>query len=573
MRVTDGDGDAEDGIITVEVEDGTPTAAIALATASVIIDETAGDDALSDDTLGAGNNPVGTPFAGLPGTPIEIAQETLPLVDTSGSIYGVNGAGTTVLTLDVASSGVDSGLDTTDGRSIFLFKEGSLVIGRAETSVGSGENPSGAIAFAVAMSASGVVSVAQYLAIKHDDAGDPDENNDNGSNTFDAAPDDVTDPVQQTIAAGAIVARVVVTDSDGDVSNATVSIGGAIAFEDDGPSIDVTAGADTGVVLTTQDAETIGAATDVATSAAAFGSVFAQTFGYGADGAGVAPVLSYALTLSVVDGSDSGLDSNGAQINLFNVGGTIYGSTTNLLGSAVANAVFSIAVSATGVVTLTQHSEIDHAPEVPSGSPFDDQFAVLGTGLVRLTASATITDGDGDTATDSEFIDLGGNIRFGDDGPSALVGLNINATVTLDETIGGGDTPNDDNVAGNSFPGSYGTPIGRVRQRGRGVRRRLHLRRGRCGHQGLHAHHRRRRQHQRCQLRLRDHQRQSHLPVHGRRRDRRPRRHECAGSERSRCGGVRDQDRPRYRHCRGGAVQADRPRQRLRGGIRPDRCG
>ena len=36
---------------------------------------------------------------------------------------------------------------------------------------------------------------------------------------------------------------------------------------------------------------------------------------------------------------------------------------------------------------------------------------------MSLTGTAT-TDGDGDTATDSETIDLGGNIRFADDGPT-----------------------------------------------------------------------------------------------------------------------------------------------------------
>ncbi|WP_105403109.1 cadherin-like domain-containing protein [Neorhizobium sp. T7_12] len=40
---------------------------------------------------------------------------------------------------------------------------------------------------------------------------------------------------------------------------------------------------------------------------------------------------------------------------------------------------------------------------------------------MKLTASATITDGDGDTRTDSAIIDLGGNIQFADHGPSVSI--------------------------------------------------------------------------------------------------------------------------------------------------------
>ena len=56
-------------------------------------------------------------------------------------------------------------------------------------------------------------------------------------------------------------------------------------FKDDAPTIDVTKGAEAGILLTTQDAETAGALTDTATSAANFGSVFGLTSTAGADGA------------------------------------------------------------------------------------------------------------------------------------------------------------------------------------------------------------------------------------------------------------------------------------------------
>ena len=98
----------------------------------------------------------------------------------------------------------------------------------------------------------------------------------------------------------------------------------------------------------------------------------------------------------------------------------IYGSTTTNPANAVANAVFSISVNSSGVVTLRQFAEIDHttADPTPGGSPFADHLAVLGNNLVQLTATALTTDGDGDTATGTATIDLGGNIQFADDGPT-----------------------------------------------------------------------------------------------------------------------------------------------------------
>ena len=123
-----------------------------------------------------------------------------------------------------------------------------------------------------------------------------------------------------------------------------------------------------------------------------------------------------------MNGVDSNLDSHGASIFLHEIGGVITGSTEALTANVNAgNTIFSIAVSGTGVVTLTQFAQIDHPiadDPTPTATPFEDQLAVLGSGLVTLTGSATITDFDGDTATDSEVVDLGGNIQFADDGPT-----------------------------------------------------------------------------------------------------------------------------------------------------------
>ena len=224
----------------------------------------------------------------------------------------------------------------------------------------------------------------------------------------------------------------VTTDRDGDTAtnSATIDLGGNIRFADDGPSVTVSAAADAGVTVVTQDQDTIGANTDTAT--ASFAALFTATPSYGADGPGTT-TTSYALSLIAASGTDTGLDSNGSTIRLFNVSGVIYGSTTTNPANAVANAVFSISVNASGVVTLTQFAEIDHttADPTPGGSPFTDHLAQLANNLVRLTATALTTDGDGDTATNTATIDLGGNIRFADDGPTVTIAASADVAVTV----------------------------------------------------------------------------------------------------------------------------------------------
>ena len=220
------------------------------------------------------------------------------------------------------------------------------------------------------------------------------------------------------------------TDADGDVAIDTLSV----RIIDDVPSVNLVATNEADVVLTTQDAETIGAAADTAVSTADFGGVFNLTSAYGADGAG-STGLSYALSLVGTNGTDSTLDSNGASIFLYTgAGGTIVGSTSASAGGVnAANTIFTLGVSPAGAVTLTQFAEIDHAPNGDTSAPYDDQFATLANGLVRLTGTATITDADNDMRTSTAFIDLGGNIRFADDGPSITAGTPL-PTLTVDES-------------------------------------------------------------------------------------------------------------------------------------------
>ena len=183
------------------MDDNSPSAQLALLVGVAQVDETVpSGDELAD------------PFS--IGTPLGVASTKL--VSLTGSLTGADSAGATteVTLLSELGDGADSGLNTTDGRSIFLYKEGNLIVGHAETSVGSGANPAGAVAFALTIDNTGLVTVAQYLSLQHPDATNPD------------------DPL---VLSGRIAAQVTVTDGDGDVSTIVVGIGAAIIFKDDGP--------------------------------------------------------------------------------------------------------------------------------------------------------------------------------------------------------------------------------------------------------------------------------------------------------------------------------------------------
>src|SRR5690606_35832208 len=72
-----------------------------------------------------------------------------------------------------------------------------------------------------------------------------------------------------------------------------------------------------------------------------------------------------------------------------------------------------------GEVTLTQTGAIDHGTPDASGYESDTQSLVAG--LVTLTGTATVADGDGDTASDTATIDIGDKFVFQDHGPQITV--------------------------------------------------------------------------------------------------------------------------------------------------------
>ncbi|HEY6611409.1 MAG TPA: DUF5801 repeats-in-toxin domain-containing protein, partial [Pseudomonas sp.] len=138
----------------IRFEDDGPTADAALGTGSVTHDETAGLDADADDSDDAA---VAALFAGVSNVSTDMtaayAQGDASVVDDSLTDFGQDEEGAeTALSLDIAdAAGTDSGLTTTDGVAIYLFKEGDLVVGRIGATALAAST--GAAAFAVAIDA------------------------------------------------------------------------------------------------------------------------------------------------------------------------------------------------------------------------------------------------------------------------------------------------------------------------------------------------------------------------------------------------------------------------------------
>ncbi|RAZ81990.1 hypothetical protein DPM33_35385, partial [Mesorhizobium hawassense] len=165
-------------------EDDGPSAAIGLATGSVTHDESSGAQtangatdsataiaALAPNAAGGVSN-ASTDYQTDDPTGSIYATSAAAVVQSNNSSFGADGAGSKAYSLSVAAGGVDSGLTTTDGTKIFLFKQGDVVVGRIGADAATAAN--GLAAFAVAIDSSGFVSVAQYASLHHGSADNPD---------------------------------------------------------------------------------------------------------------------------------------------------------------------------------------------------------------------------------------------------------------------------------------------------------------------------------------------------------------------------------------------------------------
>jgi T1SS-143 domain-containing protein len=221
----------------------------------VVHDETAGVQNMADPnaqtdvtgaTLLAGGAAIASLFAGVAFTGVDLHAASL---DNGAIGFARSGAGISPVTLtanfgadgpagvgsishvlsipggEVANGSVYSGLDTTEGRRIYLFQEDGLIVGRVDADDDNEATSTDEAAFAIAIDAlSGELYVAQYLSLENPIA---------GSGTVPPGSHDE----QIRILEDAIQVTVTVTDHDNDTASSDpISIGGFIAFHDGGPT-------------------------------------------------------------------------------------------------------------------------------------------------------------------------------------------------------------------------------------------------------------------------------------------------------------------------------------------------
>ena len=414
-RVTDGDDDFDDGTITIDVDDDTPTIVRNQDSAPALVTD---DTDTPNDT--AGPTSFAALFTGAFGADGPKDADDNDVEDADALRFGLSITG---------GNGTDSGLnDTLSGDNILLRVVGNTIEGYLEGTPAT-------VAFTISLNPdTGAVTLEQDRAIVHDNPADHVESGGSAA----------------TLAANLVVLTATIEDGDGDTASATANIGGSFQFEDDGPSISRNGTA--APTLVTDDTDTPNDTAGPTSFAGLFTAAFGKDSFKDADDNDVedADALRFGLSITGGNGTDSGLNDtlSGDNILLRVVGNTIEG----YLEGTPATVAFTISLNPdTGAVTLEQDRAIVHdnpADHVESGG----SAATLAANLVVLTA--TIEDGDGDTA--SATANIGGSFQFEDDGPSISRNGTTAPTLVTDDT----DTPND--TAGpTSFAGLFTAAFGK----------------------------------------------------------------------------------------------------------------
>lgn len=319
-------------------------------------------------------------------TDIPTSSDTADFSGVFDASFGKDGAGDpTTYALGVSGPDADSGLiDTLTGEAVLLNLDGITGEVVGTTALGGEE------VLRISVDADGNVTLDQLRAVVHDNPDDPEE---------DTEPSMFSDATLVTLTATAY-------DGDGDHDDATANIGLSFTFEDDGPSIEPTADPAPDLIVD----ETVFGSAD-----ADFSGLFTTLFGKDGpkdtDGDDLpdTDAITYALEISGA-GDDTGLINSltGQAVLLAFDNLDVIGVT-----AVDGDEVFRVSADTdTGKVTLTQSRAVKH--DDPLDPDEDTSPAVLSSpDLVKLTATAYDGDGDHDSAT----INIGGSLKFEDDGP------------------------------------------------------------------------------------------------------------------------------------------------------------
>ncbi|RWP70991.1 DUF5801 repeats-in-toxin domain-containing protein [Mesorhizobium sp.] len=304
-------------------------------------------------------------------------DETILSTDANGSIadnftpsFGTDGAGSFAYALGISADGVDSGIDdTATGDNILLRIDGD---GNVEGYLADHTTD---VAFEITLDeATGAITLNQLRAVVHP-TNDPNEPiNLSGSDLI-------------TVTAN-------ITDADGDPDSATLDVTQSFVFRDDGPSISAN-----GTPPTLTVDETNFGTDDGPTS---FAGIFTPHSG-GADGAASPVEITYALAASGASGLTDTLTGLSVGLSV-DANGVVLGTITGGIE------VFRISIDADGLVTFNQSRAVLHA----NAADPNDTRTLTSASLIQLTA--TITDGDGDTA--QATANIGTSFVFTDDGPT-----------------------------------------------------------------------------------------------------------------------------------------------------------
>ena len=166
--------------------------------------------------------------------------------------------------------------------------------------------------------------------------------------------------------------------------------------------------------------------------------------------------MTVTLDVTAGNGTSSGLvTTDNLAINLYE---ETNGDVTGRVGSSSGTVIFAMRIDNDGNVTVAQYDSLGHNTDGSTAAQHDDTLNLTG----KINAVVLVTDGDGDTATSST--DIGDQIVFEDDGPSAIA----NATVTLDEddipsaggNAGGSGDADPAGSTDHTFTGTLGADFG-----------------------------------------------------------------------------------------------------------------